>query len=278
MTMGRKYSERERREFTEANREAWDEAAPVHRRTNHAKLVEGFSRPGFSTLAEHCLVRLREIGIEGRAIAQLCCNNGRELLSLKNLGAGRCVGFDASAAFIEQARELAITSGHTDVEFVTTDIYDLSVSDWGQFDIVLSTIGVIGWMPDLHTFFDIVSGLTREGGHVFIEEIHPVLLMYEEGEGEAPSYLAYSYFKEEPYVETSGLDYYEGKKYGAKPAYSFHHTLSEIMMAAMDAGLTLRHFVELDYNIGELCPDLERAKANPPMGMTMVWERTRVRS
>ena len=43
-----------------------------------------------------------------------------------------------------------------------------------------------------------------------------------------------SYFSDEPYVETSGLDYYEGEKYDAKPAYSFQHTLSQIMMAAIN--------------------------------------------
>jgi len=272
--MGKDYSEKERREFIEANRQAWDEAAPVHGRTNQARLIEQFSKPGHNSFDDHCLERLREIGVEGKSIAQLGCNNGRELLSLKNMGAGHCVGFDQSAAFLEQARELAQASGHTDVEFVTTDIYDIPADKQGPYDIVLTTIGVIGWMPNLDAFFDVFSHLTRSGGHVFIEEIHPVLLMYEEGEGDAPSYLAYSYFSEEPYVETSGLDYYEGKKYDAKPAYSFQHTLSQIMMAAINAGFTLQHFAELDFNIGELCVDLEHVEVNPPMGMTMVWQKT----
>lgn len=271
--MGRDYSEKERRAFTEANRRAWDEAAPVHADFNQARLLAGFAQPGFSTLADHCRERLMEIGIEGKSIAQICCNNGRELLSLKNMGAGPCVGFDASAAFLEQARELARASGHEDVEFVASDVYEIPAHRRGPYDIVLSTIGVIGWMPDLTAFFDVVARLTRPGGHVFIEEIHPVLLMYEEAEGDAPSFLAYSYFKEEPYVETRGLDYYGGTKYDGKPAYSFHHTLSEIVMAAIGAGLTLRHLAELDFNIGELCADLEHAEANPPMGMTMVWQK-----
>ena len=271
--MARRYSESERRDFTEANREAWDEVAPRHRGINHARLMEGFTRPGFSTLADHCLDRLREIGFEGKSIAQLCCNNGRELLSLRNLGAGRCVGFDASEAFLAQARELARVSGHTDVEFVATDVYDIPAEKRGPYDIVMSTIGVIGWMPDLRRFFEVYAELTRPGGHVFIEEIHPVLLMYEEGEGDAPSYLAYSYFTQEPYVEKSGLDYYGGEKYDAKPAYSFAYPLSEIMTAAIDAGLVLRHFAELDFDIGKLCADLEHVEANPPMGMTMVWQK-----
>ena len=45
-------------------------------------------------------------------------------------------------------------------------------------------------------------------------------------------------------------------------------------MAAINAGFTLQHFAELDFNIGELCVDLEHVEANPPMGMTMVWQKT----
>ncbi len=211
--MGRSYSRKRRREFTDANREAWDEAAPVHEKINQARLLEAFSKPGYNALDDHCLDRLKEIGVQGKSVAQLCCNNGRELLSLKNLGAGHCVGFDASAAFIEQARELAKASGHTDVEFVTTDIYEIPSDKTGPYDIVMTTTGVISWMPNIEGFFDLFDRLMRPGGHIFIEEIHPVLMMYEDGEGDGPSYLKYSYFKEDPWVETTGLDYYEGTKY-----------------------------------------------------------------
>ena len=84
------------------------------------------------------------------------------------------------------------------------------------------------------------------GGHLFIEEMHPALIMYEPGENGAPSYLANSYFREEPWVETSGLDYYSGTTYDAQPTYAFPHTLAKIIMAGIGAGLTLRHFGELD--------------------------------
>jgi ubiquinone/menaquinone biosynthesis C-methylase UbiE len=271
--VGRTYPPKQRREFTDANRRAWDEVAPIHEKINQSELLDAFSEPGYNTLDDHCLDRLKEIGIEGKSIAQICCNNGRELLSLKNLGAGHCVGFDASAAFIEQARELAETSGHTDVEFVTTDIYEISPEKAGPYDIVMSTIGVISWMPDLQGFFEVISRLTKTRGHVLIEEIHPVLMMYEEGEGDEPSYLKYSYFKDDPWVETKGLDYYEGTEYESIPHYSFQHTLADITMAAIGEGFALKHFSEFGYNISELCADLEHAEARPPMGMTMVGQK-----
>lgn len=272
--MSRSYSQKQRRQFTDANRHAWDEAAPVHGKINQTRLLEAFSKPGYSTLDDHCIDRLNEIGVQGKSIAQLCCNNGRELLSLKNLGAGHCVGFDASVAFLEQARELAVASGHTDVEFVATDIYDIPADQCGPYDIVMTTIGVIGWMPVLAGFFDVLARLTRPGGHIFIEETHPVLMMYEEGEEDEPSYLEYSYFKEDPWVDTTGLDYYERSNYESKPNYSFQHTLADIMMAAIEVGFDLRHFSEFGYDISGVCADLEHAVARPPMGMTMVWQKS----
>ena len=271
--MSKIYSRKQRREFTDANRKAWDEAAPMHATSNQSRLLEAFSKPGFNTLEDHCLERLNEIGFQGKSVAQLCCNNGRELLSLKNLGAGHCVGFDASAAFIDHAEELAKVSGHTDMEFLATDIYDIPAHMTGPYDIVMTTIGVMGWMPNLAEFFDVINRLTRPGGHVFIEESHPVLMMYEPGEGSDPSYLKYSYFKEEPWVDTDGLDYYEGKKYDSNPCYSFQHTLADTMMAALNVGFALEHFAEFGYNIANFCADLEHAEARPPMGMTMVWQK-----
>ena len=132
-----------RRRYTDANRAAWNEAAPRHARHNQARLLDEVRRPGFNVLGEHVLAPLREIGVSGRTVAQVGCNNGRELLSMKTLGAGRCVGFDHAEAFVAQARELAAASGHGDVEFVRTDAYDIPALAPGRFDIVMTTVGVV---------------------------------------------------------------------------------------------------------------------------------------
>ncbi len=59
----------DRQRYTSANREAWDEAAPVHRRLNQAKLIEGFAEPGYNTLDEHCLECLESIGVTDKTVA-----------------------------------------------------------------------------------------------------------------------------------------------------------------------------------------------------------------
>ena len=135
---------------------------------------------------------------------------------------GQTLGASTSDQVVAEAVMYeAKASGHADVEFVKTDIYEIPPDKTGPYDIVMSTIGVISWMPDLKGFFEVIGRLTKPGGHIFIEETHPVLMMYEEGEGDEPSYLKYSYFKNDPWVESKGLDYYEGTEYESSPHYSF---------------------------------------------------------
>ena len=260
--------------YTDANREAWNEAAPRHARHNQANLLEAFSRPGHVDLDDHVLRALGVAGVEGKSVVQLCCNNGRDLLSVKNLGAADCLGIDAAEAFLEQARALADAAGHSDsVRFLASDIYALPADLTESFDIGLITIGVMGWMPDLPGFFARAARVIKPGGYLVIEDMHPVLLMYEEGRDGAPPFLAYSYFHTEPFEEHDGLDYYGGERYDAKPTFSFQHRLDQIFMAAIGSGLELRHFEELAHDISFFCAELENAEANPPLGLTMVWQK-----
>jgi SAM-dependent methyltransferase len=260
--------------FTAANRAAWDEVAPLHAEQNMEKLRSAFAKPGHVDLDDHIVDRLEEIGVSGKRVAMLCCNNGQDLISVGNLGAASCVGFDQAEKFLDQARELAQIAGVSDrVRFECADIYDIGTEYDGQFDIVLTTIGVFSWMPDLPAFFAVVARLLEPGGVLLSEEMHPVLLMYEEGPDGGPSYIAHSYFNRAPFKDTDGLDYYGGGKYDAKPAYSFQHTMSDILMAGIDNGLTLRHMVELDFDISYFCSDLEESEARPPLGFTMVMKK-----
>ena len=106
-----------------------------------------------------------------------------------------------------------------------------------------------------------------------MEEIHPVLNMWEPDPAGGPSRLAWSYFKREPWRESQGIDYWGGERYDSLPMYAFQHTLSALMMACIRRGLTLRHFAELDFDISTFCADLEHAEIRPPLGMTLVWHK-----
>lgn len=261
-----------REEYIAANRLAWNAAAPHHARACLEELKRDFARPGHSCLDPVETGVLRELGVAGADVAQLCCNNGRELLSVKNLGAGRCVGFDLSDAFIAQARELTAIAG-LDCEFVATDVAEIPADYNASFDLVTFTIGALCWLPDVADAFRVVHRLLRPAGRVFIYELHPALEMFEPGEPAPPLIVRHSYFKAEPFVEEQGLDYYGNTTYDGAPAYSFIRRLGDVFTALLDAGFTIRAFREYGHDISIVFRRIAELEAKPPMCYTLVAQK-----
>lgn len=155
------------KDYVEANRQAWNEVAPIHAQHNMERLLANLRDPNVPGLDEVERAFFDGVDVQGKAVVQLCCNNGRELMSVKKLGAGRCVGVDNSERFIEQARQLAQASGLA-CEFVCANVLDLASDNDDAFDIVYITIGALTWIPDLEAFFGVVHRLLKPGGHLFI--------------------------------------------------------------------------------------------------------------
>jgi SAM-dependent methyltransferase len=262
-----------RDDYVAANRVAWDASARYHEQgAGFAALLAGFRKPGFSCLDGVLSERLTALGLAGKDVAQLCCNNGREILSVKNLGAAGCVGFDQSAAFLAQARRLAAAApdGGIDCTFVAGDAYAIPAAYNGAFDIVLITIGVFGWMPDLGGFFDLVARLLRPGGVLLAYEQHPIMQMFEPGAAD-PMKPVNSYFKAEPF-EDKGAIVYDGTAGLPGPTqYWFVHTLGDLMTAALDRGLRVEHFREYPHNISSAEFDVyDGQPAQFPQSYTLV--------
>lgn len=239
----------DRDDYVEANREAWNRVAPHHKaHAQYDALVKGFASPGFSCLDEIATALLTEIGVAGRDVAQVCCNNARELLSVKSMGAARCVGFDISTAFLRQAKELAKIAGHA-CEFVESDVYAIPKRFNGAFDVVFTTVGVFGWMPDMTGFFTTVRRLLKPGGRYFAYEQHPMLDMFELDGPDAAPRLAHSYFRRAADGAAESLDYYGNADYDGPMNYWFPRPLSDVISACLAAGLTLEHLSEYPHNI-----------------------------
>ena len=255
-----------------ANRKSWDEAAERHRsHDQYAKLLAGFATPGFSVLDDTLTRCLEDLGVKGTAVAQLCCNNARELLSMKNLGAATVTGFDFSEAFLAQARELA-AAGRIEAEFVQTEIAKIPAAYDSRFDIALVTIGVLGWMPDLAEFFASARRVLKPGGHLVLYESHPILNMYDDRDKRVPAYPDESYFRSEPYRAEGGLDYWANQEYEATACYWTFHTMSDVVMAAVRAGFALEDFRELPHDVGNHS-HLENQPAQLPLSYLLVGRR-----
>lgn len=126
---------------TQSSRAAWNEVTSLHQRATRQKWDQAFMQPGYICLDEPSPGLLRQMGIAGKVVAHLCCNNGVELLSIKNLGAGECIGFDISDEAIREARERTalcwIACG-----YVHTDVYDIGAEYVNRFDVVYISAGV----------------------------------------------------------------------------------------------------------------------------------------
>jgi 2-polyprenyl-3-methyl-5-hydroxy-6-metoxy-1,4-benzoquinol methylase len=258
--------------YTKATLESWNEAAPIHMEINSG-LINSVQNPEFNHLTQGVMKILDKVSVTGKSCVQICCNNGIDLISLRKIGASHCLGIDGAEEFIKQAKLLADKANVDNIDFVTHNVYSIPETFSGRFDIGLITIGVLSWMPDLEGFFSAAAKLLKPGGHLIIEDLHPVLFMYEEGD---PSYLNASYFEKEPFKEEDGLDYFTGKKYKAKPNYSFQHTFSEILMSTINAGLVLRSMEETPQNIGNFCADLEHTTCNPPLAFFAHWQKENI--
>ncbi|MEN8143530.1 MAG: class I SAM-dependent methyltransferase [Gemmatimonadota bacterium] len=272
------HGDRSRDEFTACNRAAWNEAAPVHAATELEKLQNEIGQPDFSCLDATAAHALREAGVAGSHVAQLACNNGREVLSMLTLGAASAVGFDISEGFIAQAVELAQRAGRgADCEFVVSDLYNIPTGYDRTFDVVYSSVGVLGWMPELAGFFAVAHRLLKPGGRLVIYELHPVLGMFDPDRaadpGQPVTLPSYSYFSADPFSDTTGLDYWTGTQYESSAFFWFQHTLGSIVSSCLAAGLALKSLREFGHDISRIYGRLEKAEAVPPMCFLLHAER-----
>ncbi len=243
----------------ESNRTAWNEAMGYHQAKRKDDLHIGFKDPKFTTFTRDCdavlLERLNDIGIAGKTISQMPCNNGRELLSIMRMGAESAVGFDISDAAVEEARLLA-EAAMLDAEFVRTDILEIDDRYNGTFDLIYISEGSLQWFPDLHAYFSVVSRLLKENGEILIFEMHPFAYLFENGfEFEEHNFNDMtSYFEKGPYHYPDGLDYVGGTSYKAKECFWFMHKMSDVINAVLKSGMEITEFDE--YNL-EMANTLE---------------------
>lgn len=262
----------------QANRDLWNATGDLHEASQMPRLLAGFRDPDFSTLDAVERRVLGEIGVAGKRVAQLSCNNGRELLSVARLGAVRAEGFDFSEVFLAQAERLAeVALAHwphperPDVAFHRGDVYAIPEAHGdrvrGAFDLVYVTVGALGWLHDLDAWGRVVAELLAPGGHLFVYEMHPILDMFDAAEG---PHLKHSYFRTEPYVETAAPDYYDPGTVLEGTSYWYHHTLADVFGGCLRAGLEVRAFEEFGHDLSNVFRGFQDLAAKPPLSYALV--------
>jgi SAM-dependent methyltransferase len=233
-------------EYLALNRANWDERAPAHAASPDYAFARFASDPAYlSHVVRFDVPRLGDIaGLRG---VHLQCHIGTDTVSLQRLGA-RMTGLDFSGESLKQARELARLAG-ADIEFVQSDVYDApSVLGEGQFDLVFTGIGALCWLPSVARWAQVVAGLLRPGGRLFIREGHPVLWALDEPREDRLLALEYPYFERD-----ESLVWDEGGTYVATETvfthtvtHEWNHGIGEVVTALLAAGLDLTMLVEHD--------------------------------
>ena len=248
-----------------ANNALWDEWTAIHERSEFYDL-EGFKRGG---------IRLRpyemeEIGpVEGKDLLHLQCHFGIDTLSWARLGA-RVTGADFSEAALALARSTAAEIGIADARFVRSDLYDLPDVLEGDFDVVYTSRGVLGWLPDIRRWAEVVAHFVRPGGIFYITEVHPVAQAFEDENVEPGDLrLIYPYWEHrEPLAFPVEGSYADPTAAVAAPTlFGWDHGLGEIVTALIDAGLrieSLREYPFVDWKLAFLVEDEDKAWRLPP--------------
>lgn len=250
-----------------ANRASWEATARLHEASQLPTLLERFRDPAFTTFDEVEREVYAGLRVAGERALQVCCNNGRELLSLLRLGAAEGVGVDLAEGNLAQARRLAEAAGLADrVRFVQGDALALP-DGLGTFGIAILTVGALGWLPRLQPLFDGIAARLDGGGALFVYEMHPILDTFDPEAGPVP---VRDYFDRTPLAEEGGPDYYEPDKIVEAPMYWFHHTLSDVIGGCLRAGLRLEHFEERPHDISMVYRAFRDLPARPPLSYTLV--------
>jgi SAM-dependent methyltransferase len=230
------------------NRHGWDLRTRVHVESAFYD-VESFKR-GRSSLRP---LELEELGdVKGRSLLHLQCHFGMDTLSWARLGA-RVTGVDFSEEAITQARALAAELG-IDADFVCANLYDLPEVLDGQFDIVVSTYGVLGWLPDLDAWARVVANFLKPGGTFCLVEIHPFIYLFDEVAGELK--LTGSLFDSGPYETETDVTYAGGLELPAHPEHNWFWPVSKTVTALTAAGLRIERLRELPVDVRQRLPSM----------------------
>ncbi|KQC34175.1 methyltransferase type 12 [Nonlabens sp. YIK11] len=184
----------------------------------------------------------------GKSMLHLQCHFGQDSLSWAHKGAV-VTGVDISDTAIELARQLSQELS-IPADFVCCNVLDTSQYIQQKFDIIFTSYGTIGWLPDLKPWATMIAQCLQPGGTFYMVEFHPIAWMFDYQT--SPPQMTY------PYANT-GVIYEDYKGSYASPDESFqsreycwNHSLSEVVQALIDAGLQITTLSEHDgspYNV-----------------------------
>lgn len=224
--------------YIEINRQSWNNRTDTHLKSEFYDL-NGFIK-GKTSLNS---IELDLLGdISGKTILHLQCHFGQDTISLSRLGA-EVTGVDLSDKAIESAKQIARET-NSNATFICCDIYELPNYLDQLFDIVYTSYGTIGWLPDLDKWAKIVSKFLKPNGQFVFVEFHPVVWMFDDNFEK----IHYRYFNSGAIVESESGTYADKSAAITQEYVMWNHGLSEVITNLIKNGLEINSLNEYDYS------------------------------
>lgn len=225
-------------EYLAKNKASWNKRTSVHVDSdfyNNAAFIKG--KTSLNS------IELALLGnVSDKKILHLQCHFGQDSISLSRMGA-EVTGIDLSDQAIDIARNLAKKTKQS-TKFICSDVYDLPNHLHEEFDIIFTSYGTIGWLPDMKKWAEIIQHFLKPSGKFVFVEFHPVVWMFDD----AFSKIGYNYFNDGPIVETESGTYADRDAPIHGEYVMWNHSLSEVVSNLIKADLEIRDIQEYDYS------------------------------
>ena len=240
------------KEIFSVNKETWNKKVDIHKKSKFYD-VDSFKK-GKTSLNSY---ELEELGdVKGKSLLHLQCHFGLDTLSWSRLGA-KCTGIDLSDKGIAEAVKLNDELG-LNAMFIESNLYDVPNSVEEKFDIVFTSYGVVGWLPDLKTWGEIIASKLKKGGVFYLIEFHPIVWMFDFLQ--TPPKLKYPYLNVEAIYEEYKGTYTNNDADIISKEYGWNHGLGEVITALTSAGLIIEFLHEFEESPYNTFPNMQKTK------------------
>ncbi|WP_321285376.1 class I SAM-dependent methyltransferase [uncultured Sunxiuqinia sp.] len=224
--------------YIDINKRLWNHKTEIHYDSEFYD-VDSFIR-GKDSLNQ---IELELLGnIKGKKILHLQCHFGQDTISLSRHGAF-ATGVDFSEKAIEKAQQLNDQVG-TNAKFIQSDVYKLPEVLDEKFDLVYTSYGVIGWLPDMKEWAKVIDHFLKPKGEFILVEFHPIVWMF--------SYdfkkIEFDYMDSDPIIEELEGTYTDKNARIKDKSVSWNHGLSTVINSVIKTGLKITDFREYNYS------------------------------
>ncbi len=234
--------------YFNTNKATWNERAPIHFESEMYN-VNAFIE-GKTSLNSYELDALGNVN--GKTLLHLQCHFGQDTLSWSREGA-KCIGVDISDKSIALAKQLNAQL-KLEAQFVCCNVLETSQHISQTFDIVFTSYGVIGWLPDLKPWGQMIAQRLSKGGVFFMAEFHPIVWMFDYLQ--TPPVLRYGYNQKQVIYEQYEGTYADKSSKMISKDYCWNHGMGDVVTALTEAGLHVEYLKEYNESPYNVLPNL----------------------